>query len=255
MEGKKFEYRGNLGTTPLPEILATIHRYRVPGIVTLSRGERRRRIHLDGGLVIFATSSEPEMGLGAHLMRLGVLSLELAREAEERRVRQDLRLGQILLQMGIVNAEGLNRAVHDQIRHILWTAFDWDAGDVVFEIGRRRAGEVVRIDLSIPEVILEGVRKAADVRRLIQRLGTAQTVLERTENSLLEMFRPEEKVYYRKIDGRTGLQALCAAGPGSISDNARTLYAMSCLGLLRSRQGTAGARKIQYRTEGGALKA
>jgi hypothetical protein len=243
MEEKKFEYRGDLGTTPLPEILATIHRYRVPGIVTLSRGQRRRRIHIDGGLVIFATSNEPEMGLGAYLMSRGALTLELAREAEERR-----------LQMGIVTAESLNEAIHEQILGILWTAFDWDGGDVVFEIGRRRAGEVVRIDISIPGVILGGVRRAADVRRLIQRLGNAQTLLERTENSMLEIFRPEEKAFYKKIDGRTGLQALCASGPGNVSDNARILYAMFCLGLLRAdATAQGGARKIQYRTEGGAL--
>jgi hypothetical protein len=253
MEDKKFEYRGDLGTTPLPEILATIHRYRVPGIVTLSRGPRRRRIHIDGGLVIFATSNEPEMGLGAHLLRRGALTIELAREAEERRVKEDLRLGQILLQMGIVTAEGLNTAIHEQILSILWTAFDWDGGDVVFEIGRRRAGEVVRIDISIPGVILGGVRRAADVRRLIQRLGNSQTVLERTENSMLEIFRPEERAFYQKIDGHTGLQALCVAGPGSISENARCLYAMYCLGLLRAGAAAIGARKIQYRTEGGAL--
>jgi hypothetical protein len=222
--------------------------------VTLSHGQRRRRIHIDGGLVIFATSNEPEMGLGAHLMRTGALTLELAREAEERRVREDLRLGQILLQMGIVTAESLNTAIHEQILGILWTAFDWPSGDVVFEIGRRRAGEIVRIDISMPGVILGGVRRAADVRRLIQRLGNSHTVLERTENSMLEIFRPEEKAYYRKIDGRTGLQALCTAGPGSISDNARCLYAMYCLGLLRAGTAAAGgARKIHYRTEGGAL--
>ena len=37
---KKFEYHGDLAVTPLAEILATIHRYRVPGIVSVTRGKR-----------------------------------------------------------------------------------------------------------------------------------------------------------------------------------------------------------------------
>ena len=36
---KKFEYRGDLAVTPLPEILATIERYRVPGSLSIESGE------------------------------------------------------------------------------------------------------------------------------------------------------------------------------------------------------------------------
>ena len=62
-----FEYRGDLAVTPLPEILATVHRYRVPGIVSLSREGRMRRIFLEDGLVIFAASNEREAGLDQYL--------------------------------------------------------------------------------------------------------------------------------------------------------------------------------------------
>ena len=46
---KRFEYRGDLAVTPLPEILATVHRYRVAGVVTLSRDGRVRRLFLEEG--------------------------------------------------------------------------------------------------------------------------------------------------------------------------------------------------------------
>jgi hypothetical protein len=125
---------------------------------------------------------------------------------------------------------------------------------VLFEIGARRPGELVRIDAPIPEVILQGVRRAADVKRLVARLGTGASVLEKTRNSLLDLFRPEERAYYEAIDGRTPLQLLAARGPGSQSENARILYAFYCLGLIRKMRGTgAGAKKIHYKTEGGSL--
>lgn len=251
---RKFEYRGDLAVTPLAEILATIDRYRVPGVVTASRGGRVRRIFLDDGLVVFATSNEPEASLGAYLLRCGWLKPEAAREAEERRTREGLRLGPVLLQMGFVTPERLNEAVAGQIREILWGAFEWESGDVLFEIGGRRTGELVRIDAPIPSVILEGVRRAVDVKRLVARLGSAATVLERTRNPLLDLFRTEEKRYYEAIDGRTPLQQLASRGPGTLSENARTLYAFFCLGLVRKLRGTgAGAKKIQYKTEGGSL--
>ena len=86
--------------------------------------------------------------------------------------------------MGVLDEPGLKEAVSGQIREILWGAFDWDSGEVVFDIGERRSEEDIRIDLSIPEVILEGIRRAKDVRRFVQRLGHATTLLERTPDDL-----------------------------------------------------------------------
>jgi len=252
---RKFEYRGDLGTTPLPEILATIHRYRVPGVLRLTREGRTRQIVLDEAAVVFATSNEKEASLGMTLVRRGVLTPDVAREADERRTREGLRLGHVLITMGVLTPEGLNTAVLEQLRGILWGAFDWDSGDVAFEIGERGADQVIRLNLPIPEAILEGIRRAADVRRLVQRLGNAQTVLEKQPGAMLQLFAPSERGYYDAVDGKTPLQPLCGRGPGSLAENARLLYAFFCLGLLRKRRssGAAGAKKIQYKTEGGAF--
>lgn len=251
---KGFEYRGDLAVTPLAEVLATINRYRVPGVLSLSREARMRKIHLDDGMVVFATSNEREVSLGMHLLKEGILKPDTAREAEARRTRDGLRLGQVLLQMGVLTPESLNSAVSDQVRGILWGAFDWESGEVVFELGPRQGRELVRIDLPIPGVILEGIRRSSDVRRIVQRLGSAQTLFERTQSPLITLFSESEQKFYRNIDGRTPLQKLCARGPGSVPENARILYAFFCLGLLRrSRASAPGAKKIQYKTEGGSL--
>lgn len=250
---KRFEYRGDLAVTPLAEILATIHRYRVPGVVRVSRDARQRLLYIDDGLVVFAATNEREVSLGAYLIRRRLISVETAREAA-RQVREGLRLGQILLSMGALDEEGLRQAVSGQIREILWGAFDWESGEVVFDIGERRSDEVIRIDVSIPEVIVEGIRRAADPRRLVRRLGRATTVLERTPGELLSLFSDEERAYYERVDGKTALQPLCGKGPGAVADNARLLYAFFCLGLLRkSAAAPPGARKIRYNTGGGTM--
>jgi len=205
--------------------------------------------------VIFASSNEREVSLGMSLLRRGILTPDVAREADERRTRDGLRLGNVLVQMGVLTPEDLKRFVVDQVREILWGAFDWDSGEVVFEIGERATGTAVRLDLPIPEAILEGIRRSSDVRRLVQRLGHAQTLLERQASSLLGLFSASEREFFEKVDGRTPLQPLCAKGPGTMAENARILYAFYCLGLLRKRRGsgTTGLKKIHYKTEGGSL--
>ena len=188
MSSRKFEYRGDLAEMPLPEMLATIHRYRVPGIVSVSREGRARRIYVDDGHVVYAASNEKDQGLAAFLLSQGLLDAETAREAEERRARDGLRMGQVLLQMGVLTPERLNTAITGQIREILLGAFEWDAGEAVFEAGARRSADLVRVDLPIPEVIVEGIRRTVNVKRLVQRLGSAQTALERVQGPDLTLF-------------------------------------------------------------------
>jgi hypothetical protein len=250
----KFEYRGDLSTVPLPEILATIHRYRVPGVVSVSRDGRMRRVYLDDGLVLFAVSNERELDLADFLLSQGVVDAETAREAQARRSRDGLRMGQVLLQMGVLNPERLNAAIAGQIREIVMGAFDWDAGEAVFEVGARRSADFVRVDLSIPELVVEGIRRAANVKRLVQRLGSAQTVLERVSGRELALFTAAEQAFHQAVDGKTPLQQLSARGPASQTENVRLLYAFFCFGLLRKMKSvTPGAKRIQYRTEGGSL--
>jgi hypothetical protein len=255
MAGKTFVYRGDLAVTPLAEILATIYRYRVPGTVSVSQEKRARRIYLEDGLVLFAASNEPDLDLASHLLRQGTLDAETARLARERQARDGLRMGQVLLQMGVVTPERLNAAVSSQVREIVVGALEWEEGEVVFEVGARRTTDFVRVDLAIPEVILGGVRRAQDVKRFARRLGSAATQLEKAFVPPPSLFSASELEFYESVDGKTALRDLCARGPGGMGESARLLYAFYCLGFLRKARGAAapGAKKILYRTEGGSL--
>ena len=251
---RKFEYHGDLAITPLAEVLATIHHYRVPGILNVSGQGRARRIVVDEGSVVFAVSNEKELGLAAHLLREGALDSETAREAETRKAREGLRIGQVLLQMGVVTPERLNAAIAGQIREIVLGALEWETGDVVLEIGGRRKADFASMDLPLPDLLLEGIRRAGNVKRLIQRLGSAQAVLEKNPDGGLDLFSARERKFFEAVDGKTRLQQLCSRGPGSLAENARLLYAFFCFGLLRRvRVTSAVGKKIQYKTEGGSL--
>ena len=250
---KKFEYRGDLAVTPLPEILATIGRYRVPGALSIAFAERQRRIYVDGGLVVFATSNEPEVWLGNYLIRQGTLPEDAVRSAEERLAGDGVRLGQILLRLELLDQASLDLAVDEQVREILWGGFEWEEGEVVFEVGARRSDETIRIDLPIAEVIVAGVRRIRAVRRLIDRLGSGHGRLERTNLEVpAGLFAPEEAAFHAAVDVRTPIQLLCQKGPGTLAENARLLYAFFCLDLVRVKEPT-GVRKLQFKTEGGSL--
>ena len=154
--------------------------------------------------------------------------------------------------MGLVTPERLNAAIAGQIREIVLGALEWEAGDVVFEIGARRAADLARMDLPLPNVILEGIRRAANVKRLIQRLGSAQAVLER--------LRTRASTSSPRGNGSSSKPWMEDSAPAALFARARQPGGKRPLALrfLLSRStaqehDTPVGKKIQYKTEGGNL--
>ncbi|MEA2415638.1 MAG: hypothetical protein QOI58_2295, partial [Thermoanaerobaculia bacterium] len=56
---------------PLAEVLVKIHRYRAPGRVDCKRGDEIKRIYLDHGQIVFATTNQLAESLGDKLLREG----------------------------------------------------------------------------------------------------------------------------------------------------------------------------------------
>lgn len=248
-----FQYRGDLSETPLPKVLATIHRYRVPGVVTARRGDVVKKIFLDEGKVVFAASSDMEDALGAFLVRRGLLTPAQLAESGRRIAGTGRRQGEVLVEMGVLTPERMAAAVLGQVSAILWSIFDWESGEVTFEVGRFRAEEKVQMDLPIDQAIRDGLLKAADPKSLVKRLGASWTILERIEAAPPAALSGDERVYLSMVDGKTPFVELCRKGPGDAATNARLLFLFFCLEQIQ-RKSEPAARKLQWRTRssGGA---
>ena len=245
----KFQYDGNLSETPLPKVLATINRYRVPGVVTARRPDAIKRIFIDGGRVVFATSSDLDDALGAFLVRRGLLTSEQLAESGRRIALTGKRQGEVLVDMGLLAPSQMAGAVLAQISAILWTVFDWEEGHVTFEVGRFRAEEKIQIDLPLEQVIRDGLMKVADPRLAVRRIGPSWTVLEPVENVTPGIpLSPDEAKYLALVDGKTPFVDLCRRGPGDAATNARLLFLYFCLDLIQRKTDPSTGKKIQYRT-------
>ncbi len=244
----RFQYDGDLAETPLPKVLATINRYRVPGVVTARRPDAIKRIFLDGGRVVFATSSDLEDALGAFLVRRGLLLPEQLAESGRRIALTGKRQGEVLIDMGLLTPSQMAGAVLAQISAILWTVFDWEEGHVTFEVGRFRAEEKIQIDLPLEQVIRDGLMKVADPKLLVKRIGPSWTVLEHVENATAGFpLSADEERYLALVDGKTPFVDLCRKGPGDAATNARLLFLYFCMDLIQ-RRSDSSAKKIQWRT-------
>ena len=251
-----FRYRGDLAETPLPRVLATIHRYRVPGVITAQRGTLLKRIFVDDGKIVFAASSDMEDALGSYLTRGGLITPEQLEESSRRIEETGRRQGEVLIAMGVLTPERMAAAVLGQVSAILWSIFDWESGDVTFEVGRFRAEEKIQLDLPIDQAIRDGLLKAADPKSLVRRLGAAWTILERIEGAPSGGLSGDEQRFLSLVDGKTPFVDLCRKGPGDAATNARLLFLFFCLDLIQ-RKSEPAAKKFHWRTRssGGAAGA
>lgn len=251
MSGEEYVYRSQLERTPLPEILATIHRYGVPGVLAVSREEGTRQVFFLDGDMIFATSTDRNESLGGYLVRNKVVSQEqLDASSEQLNKTPGARHGEIMVRMGFLDREQLGTAVRKQVQAIVWSLFNLTEGAVTFMVGRARDDEVFKIKIPTARAILAGCRNIEDPKVITARLGGRGAIFKRLPRPAhLEKFRfdSDERQLLELVNGKRNLYELCEAGPLSPGANARVLYALTELQMVTVDPTSSGKILIQVR--------
>ncbi len=242
-------YVGELAETPLPEMLATIHRNRVPGMLEAEVGEFTKRIVISQGDIVFASSTNRAESLGDMLLTGGRITKEEYRASTFNLLdHPHKRHGQILVEMGLLTEAEMRAAVLEQVQRIVWSLFGVPEGKVTFNLGEYAADEVYKLRIPTPRAVLHGCKTVADAKRLVARLGGKATRLTRSDTTEhlggLEL-EPAEEQLVGLVDGHRTLFELCEQGPFSAGLNARILYAYHCLGMIRREKETPSGIKVQ----------
>lgn len=241
-------YRCDLRQTALPEVLVTVHRYRVPGVIECTRGEETKKIFIDAGNIVFATSSSIADSLGDRLLADRKITMDQYRESVRRLVLEGgKRQGTILVEMGALQAKELFIAVREQVQAIVRSLFLWETGEVVFRPGRDKNAEFIKLGLAIPEAIHDGVLAVGDAKQLLARIGGRTTLLERTDEPVPLRLASSEEQLLRSIDGRKTLLELASLPFHEPSVNGKLLYVFWALRLVTVKQ--PKQIKVQVKTK------
>jgi hypothetical protein len=232
----RYQYRGDLAETALPEMLFAIHRFQVAGVIEAEREGVVKRVHIKEGNVVHATSTDRNDSLGTFLLRAGKLNAEQYAATMVEREKGDRRYGEILIDLGLLAPAGVYEAIREQIEAIVWSLFYWQDGRVTFSIGDPGGGGRVAVQLPMRQVVLGGIKRAPNARALVARLGRRETVFVpdfETEQLIDLALDADEHALLRMVDGRRTLYEICDQGPLSAADNAKLLYAFQVLRLIR----------------------
>ncbi|HEY2744483.1 MAG TPA: DUF4388 domain-containing protein [Polyangia bacterium] len=212
------EEEGDLATTDVATLFATLHAAGFSGAVTLQRGDGDKTLYFDAGTPVAARSTFAHDRLPDQLLREG----QITREQHAR--ARDLASGgrsvaQKLVELGLIKSSELFATVRRHVEEILFSCFGWERGHYRLAHVEPPTEDRTRLGAHPWALFVEGVRRKYSLERLVELVGPPESVL--TPTTLLPRaleegaFTAAERARAELIDGERSLAelALGAAGP------------------------------------------
>jgi len=196
-------------------------------------------ISFEDGAIVYAEIRSNPHPLGSLLLRTGRVNdadLERARDMQVRGGDRR-RIGEILVELGVVTPRELQRQVRFQIEEVVFEVMGWREGYFSFTEGPLTevpAESAVRIPTEA--LLMEGARRIDEWARIEKRLPHLGVVpafapAQAGSEGDLDLLPPEWEVL-ALIDGQRDVRAVAAALGRSDFDVAKTLFGLESAGLV-----------------------
>ena len=229
--------QGSLADTTVPDLFRTIVRSGETAILTLEATGRNDAIYFSEGRIIFASSTDPDVGLAETLLRTGELNLQQYQSVMDR-LTVSRRVGAMLVEQGYLKPEELSRAVERQASAIVMNALRFRVGSYTIEFTTNFPDEMITLQLSSERLILDGVR-SIDFWSLIMRgIGKLDRLLEHvpgadTRSYNLELNDDEIQVMSLLSDSAQTVEKICARSYLTNFVTCRTLWGLLSVNLIQ----------------------
>ncbi len=163
--------RGRLQAITVPQLLQQAASFKLDGSIVLEREEEKAILYVEQGFIVFASSNRDENRFGEFLVQQGIITREEFSRAARRLHESGKRIGNILVEEGILKPQVLQTLIQSQVKHIIYAVFDWIDGEYYILLHEKGSQQdsVARFD--VPSLILEGVRYKFDEQRLEKELS------------------------------------------------------------------------------------
>lgn len=221
--------KGKLKDTPLLKLLMALYTKKATGILRITSGSEVKIVYISKGKPIFSASNLPSDRMGALVLKLNLVTEEQLDIALKEIMKTGDRLGTVLVNMNIITPEQLYELVLKQVSEIIYSIFEYDDADYTFIEGTQFSNEIITLDLSLWELMIEGVRRKYSPDKLKGIIGSSNVVLVKDEVDLedLNLIRnTDAEKLYNIIDGTKTITEVVA------KTNIGELKAIQILGVL-----------------------
>jgi hypothetical protein len=247
-EDEGLTLRGSLEETSVPELLKSVLGSGETGVLTFTKGDVRKSVHLHMGRVVYARSSDPDERLGENLLLRGKISIRQYLDAS-RLIAPGRRLGTILVELGALEPEDLIGSIEHHVKEILLEVFSWPTGEYELVMTEPGQDDVVALNLSTESLILEGIRRSRSWSRIYRGIGgdlDAVPVPTGNTESLLKLeLTEEEQELLARVNGRASVEQICQVSYLTNLETCRVLWALMVLGVIRKGHASEAAAQVE----------
>lgn len=160
---------GNLKTMQLAELLQWLSMGQKVGTLVIEKGPPSnvvKRIFFDEGVIISSASTDPGEYLGRFLVSHGYLAEDDVNQAIAKQKEEKQLLGKILVSMNLVQEEDLHQMLRLKAEESIYDVFTWDEGAFEFHDHDLPSENMVRMELDVQWIVLEGTRRTDEWNRI-----------------------------------------------------------------------------------------
>jgi hypothetical protein len=225
---------GELAETTVPDLIRSIVRSSETAILSLDAISRNDTIYFHEGRVVFASSTDPDMGLAETLLAAGELSIQQYNTAMERLVVAR-RIGALLCELGYLKPDELTRAAERQANAIVLDAMSYRTGAYTIEFTSDFPEGIITLPLSTERLILDGVRRIEYWSLLTRGVGRPERVLEQVPGADARIFQHVLNL----LGEPQSVEELCARSYLSNFQTFRTVWGLLAVNLIQDAEVTA----------------
>ncbi len=239
---------GNLAVISIADILALLADQGQTGVLTLAHGSTRLEAHFKDGRVAFATAIgvAEEFLLGRFLVEAKQLTpAVLATVIDERSKATGRRalLGADLITRGLLTADGLNKAMVQQIAALVYEGLRWDSGRFWFlpQKDLSDAAEEASAGLAIDSLLMEGFRRVDEWRLIEREIRDFELVFVRNDYKVdgfgVGKLTRDEQAVLEFVNGKNTVKDIIYLTNMGSFDVTKMLYRLLRTKLIRRRVG------------------
>ncbi|MFP5287318.1 MAG: DUF4388 domain-containing protein [Thermoanaerobaculia bacterium] len=168
---------GNLRTMQLEELLQWLSQSRKTGTLEIKTDKVEKKIFFRDGQVVATASTRPEEYLGHFLVSHGLISETALAKAMELQEATGMLLGKILLTKEILKESDLHKMLKLKSEESIYDIFSWPEGEFRFlDDILPAANAMVPMVLDITAILMEGVQRVDEFRRIRQLIPTQDAI-------------------------------------------------------------------------------
>ncbi len=162
---------GSLSEIPLAQLLLEALEERYTGHVTLQRDKVLKRIYMMVGYPVFVESNLRSETLGQMLVRKGVLTRDQHRQAMQTAREKNVKFGEALASLEIINGPDVLRHLTEQIRHKIEVCLEWHDGTWTYTEDLSLSAKIPHHTIDPVELVFEGLSRQVDLEEFLSRLS------------------------------------------------------------------------------------